>query len=577
MEPNRLQPPDLNSPSNFNPGINPLQPQAPQEDFSEKHTWFRVLQERNILIPLIVVILVPLIFAFIVYRYDIYGLFKKQNFSVEIVDSKTLQPLINATVTTRGQTVKTNNYGVATFSHIKVGHSVISLSHQYYHSSKTTTLITYTNHNYHIFGLSSSETQVHISITNKITQKPINGVLITTMGNSVMTNNQGIADISLPSSALPLPTTLSVTNYNSSTAAMSTSLVNNYTMEPSGSVYYLSNALGPISLLKSNIDGSGQQLVNTGSLGGMPATSKISFSHDSKYIAYVLTDNTNTPTLYVYNTSNNKTTKIAQSAIGFNLDGWTHDNILVFTSIVNNQGNGEGNGSNIQAYNTGSNNPKPYILDNSGALGYDASSGAQENYSSVIVLSDDNVVFTKYWTGSTANVSDNPTTLNSVPATQTTYTGPTPLESLNSSADYATPPKIAQTSTTSIDYGFTNSSNNSVKYYTFSGGKASSSTASSIGSILNSPPLSSAYFLSPSGNHQMWSHISGNTVSIIVGDKNGNNQNTVANLPFGYVPYGWWSDDYLLLSKGSTLYIIPSTDTGNEAKIQQVSVIIPYN
>jgi hypothetical protein len=45
---------------------------------------------------------------------------------------------------------------------------------------------------------------------------------------------------------------------------------------------------------------------------------------------------------------------------------------------------------------------------------------------------------------------------------------------------------------------------------------------------------------------------------LFVGDKNGENGTAIASLS-DYSTYGWFSDDYLLLSKGgSELYIVPA-------------------
>ena len=64
---------------------------------------------------------------------------------------------------------------------------------------------------------------------------------------------------------------------------------------------------------------------------------------------------------------------------------------------------------------------------------------------------------------------------------------------------------------------------------------------------------------SPSGDQTFWSVPADGKNTLNVGDKDGNNANKIAALS-DYNPYGWYTDDYLLVSKnGSELYIMPAS------------------
>lgn len=64
------------------------------------------------------------------------------------------------------------------------------------------------------------------------------------------------------------------------------------------------------------------------------------------------------------------------------------------------------------------------------------------------------------------------------------------------------------------------------------------------------------YLLSPSGNKTLWSESRDGKLSVLVGDGNGQNAKTI--LAAGdYTAYGWFGDEYVLLSKNkSELYIL---------------------
>jgi hypothetical protein len=66
------------------------------------------------------------------------------------------------------------------------------------------------------------------------------------------------------------------------------------------------------------------------------------------------------------------------------------------------------------------------------------------------------------------------------------------------------------------------------------------------------------YLLSPSGSKTFWADPRDGKYSLIVGDAEGKNGKQIAELS-DYNAYGWYTDDYVLVSKGSSeLYILPA-------------------
>ena len=571
MQSNQLPTPDLNGQNNSSI-YNPLLP--PDEQKPNKNIIKRYLQEKRILVPIVLIILIPLIFIIFVYRYDIFGLILKQNYSIEVLDSKTLQPLINTKVILRGQTLYTNNYGQVQFKSIKIGKTNIALSSIYYSDSNKNTIVTFTDHNFHIFTLNSSETEVRFSIINKVTQNPINAALIKVSNTSALTNFNGEAVISLPSSKVATPGYITVNNYNDLKISVSADKSNDNAMIPTGKVYYFLNYLGLNSFVSSNIDGSNIKVILPGNNLTTPKNIQKLNNKDSSYIALSMPDTNNKLTLYLYETFKNKLTSIDSSSSGIVINGWTPDNVLVFTHLTNFAI--DNSGPKLQAFKVGSNN-KVYDLDNSNTNGFDVYSFEQENYNYVYVNNDDNVIFTKFWSGDPQVVKQSSTTISVVSVNNSNqFHKIDPQQKINYSDVYSSRPKVSLTSPNSQNLAFTNSSNGQVSYYTYLNGKSSNVTDIKVKNSIVNPKTNSDFYLSPNNNNQMWSKIDGNTTTINIGSLNGDNPTVIAKFDNSYKPYGWLTNNYILLNKDDTgLYIIPSQGTDNQSKIQKIANFIP--
>jgi Tol biopolymer transport system component len=72
--------------------------------------------------------------------------------------------------------------------------------------------------------------------------------------------------------------------------------------------------------------------------------------------------------------------------------------------------------------------------------------------------------------------------------------------------------------------------------------------------------------LSPSGSNSFWAEARDGKSALFVGDQDGKNPKQVASLS-EYTSYGWFTDDYLLVSKGSSELYIMSKAGGKPQKI----------
>ena len=79
------------------------------------------------------------------------------------------------------------------------------------------------------------------------------------------------------------------------------------------------------------------------------------------------------------------------------------------------------------------------------------------------------------------------------------------------------------------------------------------------------------YLLSPNSLHTFWYEPRDGKNTLFTGTPNGEAGKEIASLS-EYVPYGWYSDDYLLVSKNSSeLYILPATGAGETGQVLKIS------
>jgi len=92
-----------------------------------------------------------------------------------------------------------------------------------------------------------------------------------------------------------------------------------------------------------------------------------------------------------------------------------------------------------------------------------------------------------------------------------------------------------------------------VSYYEYENGKIEPTSSTSDKFFAQYP----TYLVSPDNEMTLWSEPRNGKTAVLVGDSEGKNEKTLAN-ESDYAAYGWYSDQYVLVSKnGSELYIAP--------------------
>ncbi|PIZ63285.1 hypothetical protein COY17_01010, partial [Candidatus Saccharibacteria bacterium CG_4_10_14_0_2_um_filter_52_9] len=257
-----------------------------------------------------VAIVLLIIFALPVTRYTVLGLFIKEPVTISVLDSKTNTPVSGASVTVGGADGKTNGSGQVTIK-ARPGKTRVAIAKQYYKDGSKPLFV----------GLKSAKTTilldatgrlVPVTVVNKITGLPLANVQIKVLNSTAKTDSKGQATIALPTTANTQAAKLSLSGYNSTDATITvidkTVKANTLQLTPAGQIYFLSNLSGNLDVVKSNLDGSGRKTVLVGTGHEEASTTSLLASRDWHYLVLKSRRDGNQASLYLIDTSNDKTT-----------------------------------------------------------------------------------------------------------------------------------------------------------------------------------------------------------------------------------------------------------------------------
>jgi len=530
--------------------------------------WQAYKAKKKLSIPLTVVIVIILILAIPFSRYKILGLAIKRQFAVVIVDSQTNKPVSDAEVTLAGHQAKTDNQGRATVT-AKVGSSKLLVTKKYYTDYSHSVLVAlHKAANPLQVKLQATGRQVPVKILNKITGKPVENATIGVAGTQAHTDKNGTVTIVLPADKSTLGATLTANGYNDAKATVQITdqqtTKNNFTIVPTGKLYFLSKATGTIDVVKTDLDGSNRQTVLAGTGNEDDQNTVLLATRDWKYLALLSRrDTTGNAQLNLIDTSNDQLTNIDKGNATFGLSGWI-DHSFVYT--VNRNGLQVWQPKQVALKSFNADSKQLSTIDETQAAGSDQSNYAVENISWINELGG-KIVYFKTWTGYDSDIysygvapqiagkqaeiisadpSGSKTTVKSfalnVPSGSSYYN---PLSSYNT-VQYR-PDEIFFT---------LNNDQGGVSYDKYENGQLSEDDKESADYFSTSEDYPT-YLASPSGNQTFWSEARDGKNTLFVGDNNGSNGKQIANLS-ELTPYGWYTNDYLLVSKDSSeLYIMP--------------------
>jgi hypothetical protein len=521
--------------------------------FKSKWTWLTVL------------VIVVALFGVPLTRYKLLGLVIKRTVNVSVIDSRTGTPVSSAAVRLGSTTVKTDGEGRVSLK-VGVGKRNLVISKKYYTSLSSSTDVSFSPIQSIKKQLVATGRLVPVTVTNEITGQPIKEALIKIRSTTAKTNARGQASIALPADASHDPANVSASGYNpSSVNVQATNQVvagNSLQIVPSGKLYFLSNASATIDVVETNLDGSDRRVILAGTGNESAASTSLLASSDWRYL--VLEANrggSNGPALYLINTSTDKLTEFEDSGADITLIGWSgHD--FIYDLNKPSEPYWQSGREVVKSYDADS--MQTNQLDENQAEGT-ANAYAYQSFGNFYIVNGSLVYSTEWNTFDASGNYDTSGKANTIRAV-----GPTGLNK----KDYQSLPldttgyiQSVETAPGVVYFALSNDSGGSITYYEYQNQSVTQAAINSA-TFSNSYPT---YLTSPSGNETLWEKVVDGQNGLFVGNAEAANQNEVVSSG-SYMPYGWYSDNYIMLTKaGSELYIMPAAGLAKSGQILKIA------
>ncbi|HEV7455014.1 MAG TPA: hypothetical protein VGO07_07180 [Candidatus Saccharimonadales bacterium] len=514
--------------------------------------WGWVKTHKKVAIPAAVLVVLAVIAAVPFTRYFFAGMVVRKDFTVTIVDSQTNKPVTSASVTLAGKKAVTDSQGKAKL-HVNVGSAQLTLSKKYYKDKSASVLVAFTQKQPYTVEFEATGRPVQIVVVNKVSNKPAANVTISAENTQAITDSKGEATLVVPADKATVKATLSGPGYNKADATLKVTAsidpANKFTITPAGKLYFLSNASGTLDVVKSDLDGQNRQLVLPGTGKEDKVSTVLLASRDWKYVALLSKrDGGDNAKLFLIETATDKLTTMDEGDATFSPYGWSGSHFVY----------------GVERTKVNLWQPKRQALKS-----YDASTGAiasidqttadgdsQFNYrteriDNVFIL-DKEVVYTKTWQYNGPFAPDGrQATFNSSQAdgSQHKVVKGYPLSTL-----YYLYVSVNPGDFNEIYIRYTQS-DSTPKYDSYQGGKL---TASDLTDEQFNNNDYHTFIVSPSGNKTFWTEFRDGKNVFFVGDGSGKNGKQLPGSSDDYAAYGWYSDDYLLVTKKSSeMYIMP--------------------
>ena len=506
------------------------------------------------------VVAVAVLAAVPVTRYNIVGLVLKAPVTVQVVDSKTGAPVSGATVKVGTKTALTEGDGKAVLR-VHAGTRSVKVTKKYYTSASKHELVALSGgSNTFKVSVVALGRQVSIKLVDKISDKPLAGVLISSQGAKAKTDAKGLATLVIGSSATTQSADISLSGYNTAKVNVTAGAdlaKNTFGITPSGKLYFLSNLTGSIDVVKTNLDGTDRQTVLAGTGSEDRNNTSLLVSRDWKYLALLSkrAGGDNASVYLIDTTSDDKLTTIDEGNANFSLVGWSGDRFIYEVDRSSTVQLWQQNRFALKSFDPTSGHTM--TLDQTAGDGSSGNNYVNQNFG-LIYLVEDQIVYAKNWSGWGLNVLDGKSAeLDTIRADGSGHQVLKTFPYVNSGYAYGYTSASIDTRLYEPNSIYIEANNNGSNptFYDYEDGKVTTDTTLSQDQFWSTPYPT--YLLSPSSNQTFWTDQRDGKNTLFVGDNDAKNQKTIASLS-GYNIYGWFTDNYLLVSKNSSeLYVMP--------------------
>ncbi len=481
-------------------------------------------------------------------RYAVAGMFIKKDVSVTLQDAKTGKPVSDATVSVGSQSAKTDKDGKATVRQVPVGQYTLAAYKTFYKQSNVTvTVPILSNADAGTVKIEATGRQVPVVINNKVGGKHLAKVMITAGQATAITDDNGEATLIAPADQTTVQAELKADGFNTQTATITITEQkddrNTFAMVPSGTIYFLSKRTGKINVMKSDLDGGNAKVVVQATGKEDEYDTQLIASRDWKYLAFKSKRDDKPAKLYLITTADDKMSVIDEGTAEFTVSGWA-DSRLVYHVVRTNVGEDQAGKRSIKSY--------------------DATSGkltelykSQPYYGPSITLIGNEVIYTNWY-----NIQTYPAgTKIGVYSVQADGTGAKTV--VETTRDKATGYDVRQYEPREVRILGNMYGGN--KEYEYKDGKLSEVKLDEQAFYNASYPV---FLQSPSAKQVFWAEARDGKAVMLTGDQNGENEKEIAKLDTGYRQYGWFTDNYVLVSKNnSELYILPASGADTPLKV----------
>jgi len=525
-----------------------------KKSFKEKlRQFWHTKKGKATVIILVILLIAGTLYAIPTTRYGILGTFMKKNVSITVMDATTMKPVTKADITVGSYTAKTNNKGEATVSNVPVGQYTLKVAKKYYKdSTQSYEVPVFAEASKPDVHLVATGRQTVVSVVNKITNVPIAKATVTLSDTSAITDEQGTATLVLPADKKTVKATISGDGYNQIDTDIQ---VGGQTMDavaltPEGELFYLSKQTGKINVMKSNLDGTGAKVVVEGTGNENDRETVLLSARDWKYMALsAKRDTSKTERIYLVNAASGSLATIDEgSNVSYQLVGWAHHR-FIYIVYRNNRNAWENGQQALKSYDADTG--KVTMLDETTSQGTNQSNARPQSFSNPYIV-DNRIVYGESWTISDSSAA--PT--DRKPAIVSVNADGSNKQILKEFANVIRYSYVeGKTYAPQEIYFRVNIDGAPSTFYEYEDG-AIKSISMTDDKFSNS--FYATYLLSPNGQKTFWDEPRDGKNTLFTGDKNGQNSNTIASKS-EFAAYGWYSDNYLLLSKnGSELYIAPA-------------------
>lgn len=502
-------------------------------------------------------------------RYAIAGNFIKKDFAVSITDLDTKAPVSEAQVLIDGKSLLTDKDGKVEIHGTPVGDHSISVKKKYYSDiTKYYRIPIFSD--YKILGITIEATgrQVAVSVKNKIGGNPLAKAKISVSDTSAVSDENGKTTIVLPPNNLVLKAKISAEGFNDKDIEFKvenkdTQLVN-IDMTPTGTLYFLSKRTGKIDILKSNLDGTDIKTVLRGTGEEDAYSTSLIASRDWRNLALLSRRDSDKAKLYDVDSSNGSLKVIDDENADFQIIGWNDNKLYYLVNRVKGD-YWENKKQAIKSYDPLSG--KSLTLDETNGEGADIYQHKYETISNLFILENE-LVYNKDWNyGYSFNYipTDKKMTFMSINLSNEKQTILKQFDD-NFSSYFDT--RLTKPSTVI----FKVITSDKTQYFEYDSTKVE--TLSNMNEIKFNNVQYTTYLESPSGKLNLWYEPRDGKSVVFIGDNKAGNQKELSTQS-DFIPYGWYGDDYVLLSKlGSELYIASARELNN---INEPFKVTDYN